>query len=56
MSIFLIDVSKCCFVLNAKESWYSEDGPFDSSVFFQNIINLFDDKDWAKETLTWWNE
>ena len=56
VSIFLIDVSKCCFVLNAKESWSSEDGNFDSSTFYHNIVKLFKDKDWANKTLTWWNE
>ena len=55
-SIFLIDVSKCRFVLNAKESWSSEDGNFDSSTFYHNIVKLFKDEDWANETLTWWNK
>jgi len=56
MSMFLIDVSKCRFVLNSKESWSSEDSTFDSSSFFQNIMKLFNDEDWANETLTWWNK
>ena len=54
--MILIDVStfKCRHVLNAKESWSTHDGTFHSEIFFQNILDLFDDENWAKETLSWW--
>lgn len=33
-----------------------QDGNFHSDIFFQNIVDLFDDEEWGKETLTWWTE
>jgi hypothetical protein len=27
-----------------------------SDIFFNNILDLFDDEDWADETLGWWTE
>jgi len=35
-------------------SWAVEDGTFNASIFFENIMDLFNDEDWAKETLAWW--
>jgi len=49
-------IFQCCFVLNSKVSWCTQDGSFHSGIFFKNIVNLFDDEDWAKETLEWWNK
>ncbi|KAI0282712.1 hypothetical protein BC826DRAFT_864669, partial [Russula brevipes] len=46
----------CRHVLNAKESWSNQDGGFHADIFYENIVELFEDDDWAKETLTWWNK
>jgi hypothetical protein len=35
-------------------SWGMQDRSFNTKGFFQNIMGLFDDEDWAKETLAWW--
>jgi hypothetical protein len=29
---------------------------FDAEEFYKNIIGLFVEKEWAEETLLWWNE
>lgn len=47
---------KCRHVLNSKESWASQDGAFNAEEFNQNIMGLFIKKEWAEETLVWWNE
>jgi hypothetical protein len=46
---------KCRHVLNAKELWSTQDGSFHADTFFRNILDLFDDQEWAEETLKWWN-
>jgi hypothetical protein len=46
----------CRYILNTKGSWSSEDGNFNSPIFFQNILDLFEDEDWAKKTLAWWTK
>jgi len=46
----------CRHVLNAKESWATQDGAFHADVFFSNIMELFDDRKWAIDTLEWWND
>jgi len=53
---FSLMVFQSRFVLNSKVSWCSQDGKFHSGIFFKNIVNLFEDEDWAKETLEWWNK
>ena len=30
-------------------------GGFDLNMFYQQIVELFEDEVWAKETLEWWN-
>ena len=47
---------KCRYVLNVKESWSIEDGNFHADIFFHNIMALFDDEEWAEDTLEWWNK
>ncbi|KAI0282050.1 hypothetical protein BC826DRAFT_1110980 [Russula brevipes] len=46
----------CRHVLNSKESWAVQDGSFQANVFYHNIVDLFEDKDWADETMAWWNK
>ncbi|KAI0278902.1 hypothetical protein BC826DRAFT_926532, partial [Russula brevipes] len=46
----------CRHVLNSKESWAVQDGSFQADVFYHNIVDLFEDKDWADETMAWWNK
>jgi hypothetical protein len=43
-------------MLNGKESWSVQDGTFHMDVFFKNIMDLFDDKEWVEETLDWWTQ
>ncbi|KAI0278982.1 hypothetical protein BC826DRAFT_976082 [Russula brevipes] len=37
-------------------SWAVQDGSFQADVFYHNIVDLFEDKDWADETMAWWNK
>jgi len=46
----------CRHILNSKASWATEDGGFRADVFYANIVDLFDDKEWAQDTLDWWNK
>jgi hypothetical protein len=36
--------------------WASQDGGFHAEIFYQNILDLFDNKLWVDEMLVWWNE
>ncbi|KAI0694637.1 hypothetical protein C8T65DRAFT_584818, partial [Cerioporus squamosus] len=47
-------------VLSSCSSWQDNDGAFSGPAFFKRIVKLFDgddddEKDWARETLSWWN-
>ena len=42
---------QCRHVLNGKGSWSTEDGGFHANVFYNNILDLFDGKQWAEDTL-----
>ena len=57
LCIYLLNsYSKCHHILNARELWVTQDGTFSAEVFYQNIIDLFTDEEWSKETLLWWNK
>jgi hypothetical protein len=56
MRLYADSSSKCRHVLNARESWTTQDGNFFADVFYQNIVDLFSDEQWAEETLSWWNK
>ncbi|KAI1790641.1 hypothetical protein LXA43DRAFT_890607 [Ganoderma leucocontextum] len=45
-----------CFVLNDQEHWSRKDGAFDLPELHYNVKMSFGMRDWAKETLAWWNE
>ncbi|KAI0290116.1 hypothetical protein BC826DRAFT_877770, partial [Russula brevipes] len=45
----------CRHVLNEKETWTNIDGKFHAQIFYQNVVDLFNDQEWANETLLWWN-
>jgi hypothetical protein len=46
---------KCRHVLNVRESWATQDANFYADAFYQMILDLFVDEQWAEETLLWWN-
>ncbi|KAI0288891.1 hypothetical protein BC826DRAFT_915268, partial [Russula brevipes] len=46
----------CRHILNSNESWATEDSGFRADIFYANIVDLFDDKEWAQDTLDWWNK
>jgi len=46
----------CRHIINTNESWTNMDGVFHAQRFYHNIVKLFNDKKWADETLSWWNE
>lgn len=48
--------SKCCHVLNIRELWMTQDGNFFADAFYQSIVNLFSNEQWAEEALLWWNK
>jgi hypothetical protein len=41
--------------LNSKDTWSTHNGGFHADVFYQNVVDSFDDEKWAKETTEWWN-
>ncbi|OBZ73780.1 hypothetical protein A0H81_06542 [Grifola frondosa] len=43
------------FILNDQDGWSANDNKFIGADFYKNIINLFDDTEWAAATLRWWN-
>jgi len=47
---------ECRHVLNAKELWSIQDRSFHTDAFFWNTLDLFDDQEWADETVGWWNK
>jgi hypothetical protein len=50
------DPFKARHILNTKESWSVQDGAFNAKSFYENIVALFKDRQWADDTLKWWNE
>ncbi|KAH9920298.1 uncharacterized protein B0H18DRAFT_1106292 [Fomitopsis serialis] len=45
------------FSLSGVASWVTNDhdGPYTGSEFFKNLLFLFEDEEWRKDTLAWWN-
>ncbi|KAJ7599654.1 hypothetical protein C8J56DRAFT_718541, partial [Mycena floridula] len=45
------------FSLTSMPEWGMQDGAFDDHLFYQVILNLFDDREdeWVIETLAWWD-
>ncbi|OBZ76834.1 hypothetical protein A0H81_02943 [Grifola frondosa] len=54
-SIAYIAVLVSRFILNDQDGWSANDNKFIGADFYKNIINLFDDAEWAAATLRWWN-
>ncbi|KAH9835782.1 uncharacterized protein C8Q71DRAFT_858627 [Rhodofomes roseus] len=47
--------TQCRFSLDATHEWKVADGEFKYQVFFDNILALFDDEEFAAETIKWYN-
>ncbi|KAG6894431.1 hypothetical protein C0992_006103, partial [Termitomyces sp. T32_za158] len=43
------------FALSSILQWNLQEGVFNFQDFYYNILSLFDDRQWAKETLAFWN-
>ncbi|KAH9950132.1 hypothetical protein B0H21DRAFT_706587 [Amylocystis lapponica] len=43
------------FALSSSPRWDEHDGNFSLAEFFDNIVDLFSDKEWSTATLEWWN-
>ncbi|KAF8264624.1 hypothetical protein EI94DRAFT_1592399 [Lactarius quietus] len=44
------------FAITSEANWSAVDGLFDYKVFFNMIIEIFDqDEDWKQDTIQWWN-
>ncbi|OBZ78614.1 hypothetical protein A0H81_00232 [Grifola frondosa] len=43
------------FILNDQDGWSANNNKFVGADFYKNIINLFDDAEWAASTLRLWN-
>ncbi|KAF8267155.1 hypothetical protein EI94DRAFT_1701250 [Lactarius quietus] len=44
------------FTITSEANWSAVDGLFDYEVFFNMIIEIFDqDEDWKQDTIQWWN-
>ncbi|KAH9834204.1 uncharacterized protein C8Q71DRAFT_725381 [Rhodofomes roseus] len=43
------------FQLNSVAEWDVNDGVFTGVEFFNNLLSLFEDDEWRKDTLAWWN-
>ncbi|KAF7359979.1 hypothetical protein MVEN_00724800 [Mycena venus] len=48
-------ITQIHFSMSSKQDWHKKDGDFDYEVFFWTIYNLFDDEEWAEETIALWN-
>ncbi|KAG6874525.1 hypothetical protein C0992_007650, partial [Termitomyces sp. T32_za158] len=44
------------FALSSISQWNLQEGVFNFQDFYYNILSLFDDRQWAKETLAFWNK
>ena len=56
-----LTILKVRFTMSKAESWSVQDDAFNYEIFFNSILELFyieDDllKEWAEETLDWWNQ
>ncbi|OBZ65912.1 hypothetical protein A0H81_14118 [Grifola frondosa] len=43
------------FALSAQRKWSEDDGLFRGATFIKSILFLFEDPEWAEDTLKWWN-
>ena len=41
--------------MDLQQSWCENDGEFSYGKFYNNILALFEDEEWAADVLEWYN-
>lgn len=54
-SPLLIFLRQARFSLDALAEWNDQDGEFVYEAFFDNLMEMFEDEEWAKGVLDWYN-
>ena len=51
----LISPCQTRFGMDTQSEWCEQDGEFVYESFFNNLMAMFEDEEWAKGTLEWYN-
>lgn len=51
----LISPRQTRFGMDTQSEWCEQDGEFVYESFFNNLMAMFEDEEWAKGTLEWYN-